>query len=358
MAQASAQEKPTPLFLVGCSRSGTTLLASIMEAKFNLAVPLETHFIPYYSKLLWLWGDLGRRENRQRLVEEIFIFLEIWTARNNPYRSFQESRAVSLLAVKEQAMALLVDIQPFGKMVEKLFELYAEGKNCRHWADNSSYYYLEPMADWDAHLPDMKVIHIIRDGRDVVLSWLNMPFPPPGLANIAPRWVDQVEEKRRWGEGNPDRYLEIYYDDLLEAPETVVERIGEFIDDTPNLEPLNLQNSRSARVLSAGGTHDLLGGGIRKDNREKWKTRMPESEQKFFEYLAGSQLEKLGYPRRFSTFSMLDRGVFRLKKWLLWSQGFFTIGFYMRKAKPILPLLIFFARRLGVAPEFIIKSLR
>jgi hypothetical protein len=358
MSQASGQNRIAPLFLVGCPRSGTTLLSSILEAQFNLAVPLETHFIPYYNRLLWLWGDLEQKKNRERLLEEIAIFLHIWTARNNPARSMEDYWEVSLLSIIDQREQIIQNEQSFGKMAVKIFDLYAARKGCQYWADNSSFYDVEALADWDGNFPDMQVIHIVRDGRDVTLSWLKSWFRPSNLADTASRWAAHVAEKQSWGANNPERYLELRYEDLLDSPDKVIEQIAGFIHLTANPGPLDLQNSPSAQVLSVGGTHDLLNGSIQSANREKWKKQLSLPEQRFFEYLVGPQLEKNHYPRQHPTFSKGVSWLFLLKKWLSRPRRFFLIDFYMRKAKSILPLLIFLARRLGIAPGTIIKWLR
>ncbi|MBF0358700.1 MAG: sulfotransferase [Magnetococcales bacterium] len=350
--------KILPLFLVGCPRSGTTLLSSILEVKFNLAVPLETHFIPYYSRLLWLWGDLKHRENREQLLDEIFIFLEIWTARNNPARRPGDCYPVSLLAVKEQRDEIVDSGTTFGAMVMKIFALYARGRGREYWLDSSSFYDVEPLHNWDGHFPGIKVIHIIRDGRDATISWLKSWFRPSNLADTSKRWLDHVTEKQLWGRRNPDSYLEIYYEDLLDSPEKVIDQIADFINESPNPGPIELEKSLYAQVLKVGGTHDLLSGGIQKGNKGKWQSGMREKEQQFFEFIAGSTLEKLNYPRRFTGFSLWQRGYFLLKKLFSWPQRFVIKNFYFRKAKTILPVMIFLAIRLGVSKEAIVKWLR
>ncbi len=358
MVSSAAEEKIPPLFLVGCSRSGTTLLASLLEARFDIAAPLETHFIPYYTRLLWLWGDLSLRQNRERLVEELSIFLEIWTARNNPMRALSEYYDASLLAVVGQREEIVADTDSFAAIATRLFDLYAVKHDRTNWADFSSFYDVEPIADWGARFPDMRVIHIVRDGRDVALSWLKSWFRPSNLADAAERWAEHVAEKRHWGKEHPERYLEIRYEDLLHSPERVTEAIAEFIGLVPAPGPLDLQKGPAARVLSVGGTHDLLTGGIASANRDKWKREWSVRQQRFFEYLAGGQLEASRYLRVHTDITPSERLLFATWKWLSRPWRYFLAAFYLRKAKSILPLAIFILRRLGVPPGTIAGWLR
>src|ERR1051325_199517 len=58
MSQDSTPEPPCapPVFVVGCGRSGTTLLRLMLDAHPELAIPGETHF------LITLWKERRRFE--------------------------------------------------------------------------------------------------------------------------------------------------------------------------------------------------------------------------------------------------------------------------------------------------------
>ncbi|MBF0445626.1 MAG: sulfotransferase [Magnetococcales bacterium] len=351
-------DKMLPLFLVGSPRSGTTLLSAILEVKFNLAVPMETHFVPYYSRLLWLWGNLAIRKNRERLVEEIFIFLDIWTARNNPARSINDYWGVSLLSLMEQKEEIISAGETFGAIASKMFDLFAHNRGCDYWADNSSFYDVEPLENWDEHFANIHVVHLVRDGRDATISWLKSWFAPTNFSDTTMRWVEHVTEKKQWGVNNPDRYLEIYYEDLIDDPQSVIAKIGSFINATPNKVPIDLQKSPYGRVLGVGGTHDLLKGDIKRGNKGKWAKGMSVEEQKFFEYMAGNTLDLLSYPRLYKDCSMFFGWYYTVKRQICWFKRLFIKNFYLRKAKSILPIIIFVARRLGFSPQLIIKLLR
>src|SRR4051794_22219186 len=60
-----------PIFVVGCPRSGTTLLSVMMHAHPRIAMPPETRFlIPAYRNRAD-FGDLRIPENRRRLAVEM-----------------------------------------------------------------------------------------------------------------------------------------------------------------------------------------------------------------------------------------------------------------------------------------------
>lgn len=59
-----------PLFILGCPKSGTTLLASIFTDT-TYGAPFESHFITKYYKKLSTYGDLNNKLNFKRLINDI-----------------------------------------------------------------------------------------------------------------------------------------------------------------------------------------------------------------------------------------------------------------------------------------------
>ena len=60
------------VFLVGCARSGTTLLRRIIGAHPLIAVPPETHWLPRFCRKRWKVDDavvvkIGRASCRERV---------------------------------------------------------------------------------------------------------------------------------------------------------------------------------------------------------------------------------------------------------------------------------------------------
>ncbi|MBF0273035.1 MAG: sulfotransferase [Magnetococcales bacterium] len=334
---------PPSVFVVGCDRSGTTLLTSLMESSLGLAAPLETHFIPYFAESLFLWGDLRESSNRRRLLTTILAFLELLVARNYPEKSSADLHPVTLLAVRDQAESLVTESDGFGGLIRGLFVRYAHCHGRRGWVDNSSFYESLPLEIWQRHLPEMKVVHIVRDGRDVALSWLKSWWGPATLGEAAWLWRCHVEDKRTWGVANPGAYLEIRYETLLKQPEETLQTIADFLGlPRPTGSP-DLKGSATARILSTGGTHDLLSGPVRVDNQEKWRRAMHADDQRLFEFVAGETLRNSGYATVHPSFSLAERFTI----WPRWigsmCKRFVTPVYYAKKAKWLIPLVLHLA---------------
>ena len=60
-----------------------------------------------------------------------------------------------------------------------------------------------------------RFIHVVRDGRDVCVSWRRIKVGPRTVKEAAKAWSGHIEGKQYWGREHPDRYLEVRYKDLL-----------------------------------------------------------------------------------------------------------------------------------------------
>lgn len=333
------------VLLVGAPRSGTYLLVTRLNAALPLAIPVETHFIPLFRRYLPLWGDLRVAGNRRLLLRCIYDFLEIWTARSGRDRDRENIWRCSLLATRPRFEAIVACSSGYAELVAAIYREYAEIHGARMAGDKSAFFASVQMEELADSLPRLKVIHLIRDGRDVSLSWRVTWFGPRTLVESAWLWRDHVRDKQRWGRAHPERYLELRYEDLLDAPEATLERIGGFLG-----LPLAASDEREdvmAGVLAQGDTHAMLARPLDPTNKEKWRQAMPEDDQALFEYLAGDVLCTNGYPvgerylglgQRLS-FTMYELAarlgrLFSLRHWRLWLKG-------------LLPVAVWVARRLG-----------
>jgi hypothetical protein len=177
-----------------------------------------------------------------------------------------------------------------------LFSKYAFLKNCDRWGDKAAFRTPPLMGAYKRLCPKMKIIHIVRDGRDVALSWRKIWTGPSRVSVKARSWMRQVSYFRGWGKNqNKNIYLEIRYEDLLNDIECVLQRIGKFMNTDPLATGTHLIGSEFAQALSNGNTHPMLAGRINKGNQLKWIRKMNEKDLVTFESIAKKELIKSGY---------------------------------------------------------------
>ncbi len=321
--------------LVGSPRSGTFLLMAILEECFDIAAPLETHFIPYFERYRFLWGDLTYVKNRRKMLSAIFDFLDIWTPRMMVKGDLPLAWKYSLSSVRPYSEQIIEQSITYGDLVVNMFRVYQEIQKKSGWVDKSAYFRHVDIDLVCKSIPDAKVIHLIRDGRDVVLSWMKTWATPTSMEEGAFLWNEHVTKKSAWGVLHPERYLEIRYEDLLCDTKKVLTDIGEFLGRNPKtLEP-NLGRSQYARALSELDSHKLVAGSIRAENGKKFLLEYNSSQISSFENIAGEALIRFGYELNGSSTSkrILSSGLIKLR-------GIFSMNHMRRLIKANLPMFI------------------
>ena len=283
-------------FIVGCPRSGTTLLRLMLDSSPLLAIPPETGFL---APIAALPDDNNWR--REQLFEAVTAFppeAPVWP-------DFQLTR--------ESLWNSLEEIEPFNLAdgVRAFYRLYAARFGKPHWGEKTPTYGLHLRAIKKL-LPEARFVHLIRDGRDVALSLREQWFAPSKeIDKLADYWVHFIAATRQQVDGRQD-YLEIRYEDLIQEPRRTLDAICKFLE-LPYTDAMERYHERAAERLLEHGSR------VRQDGREvlsletrqrqqratkqpldrqrvySWKTRMTGEELWRFESRAAHVLHELGY---------------------------------------------------------------
>jgi hypothetical protein len=282
-ADTSPQEQTVCFpFIVGCWRSGTTLLRLMLDSNPDLAIPNESHFIPQLSAR-WLHAS-PTQAPWEAFAEDLVSndWFSTWGLSENDVR-----RSLS-------------DVGPgsFPEAMRCIFALYARERGKTRYGDKTPSY-IQCMPRLAALFPEGRFIHIVRDGRDVALSIMELGFGAETLDRAALEWAHRVRRGRRAGRRlGRERYLEVRYETLVDAPTNVLLGICEFLDlpFSPDmlryfdraddaLRGLNERRRRFHRHLYSPPSARL----------RDWRQQMHREQVVVFEALAGDVLEEFGY---------------------------------------------------------------
>jgi len=334
------------ILIAGCPRSGTYLLASLLTKHFNIVFPLETHIFYLLRNRIHLWGDLKFYENRKHLLTDIYSFLEVWLYKG--MKLDKKALPYSLLSTKKKSENILRNSTNFESLIHNLYSEYAKNHLAEYYGDKSVPFWHIPLEEIQRLIPNLKVIHLIRDGRDVHLSWQKTWFGSSCLYESARVWAEHLNLKRNWGEKNPEKYLELKYEDLLSHTDVEIEKISKFLKLNKTTTALTPHFSGIANLYAGKGHHDLLSGDVVKNNFKKWKKSMDPKDRMFFEYIAGDILNKFKYEVDNKKVSLAD--CIRFNLLILFSKFliFFSINNFKRRIKSILPIILFYARKFRI----------
>jgi Sulfotransferase family len=288
--------RPPAPFIVGVERSGTTLLRMMLDAHRDLAIPFETHFV----------HKLANSASATMSADGFFkIVIGSVSWRN---------MALEASALKAELDAM--ELFSVADGIRVFYRLCAARHGKTRWGDKTPSY-LNWMSGIEQLLPEAHFIHIIRDGRDLALSFRGLWFGPGENIEAAARhWKAQIEAAKTQSPGLQN-YLEVRYEDLVLNPHETLNVIADFVDVSfdPGMLDYHLNaNSRLADIVqpfgpNGGNSLDIdsfraIHANVRNPPDRarigRWRTELTDTEQQRFEAVAGDLLDQLGYETRFS----------------------------------------------------------
>lgn len=199
-----------PIFLVGAERSGTTLLRLMLDRHPDIAFYSEFEFVVDYFQ-----------GNNYPSLDDYYEYL----ATDRIFQSGNWSSDRSLNYPQLVNSFLVQKREDTGK--------YFVGATVHRHFDRL-------LKIWS----DAKFIHIVRDGRDVARSCVNMNW----AGNVwtgSDRWI---EVEQLWSQLkrslSQDRYIEVRYETLIAQPETILTDLSNFIGTKYN--PLMLSYAQNS----------------------------------------------------------------------------------------------------------------
>lgn len=256
MVDASAP----PIFIVGCQRSGTTLLRLMLDSHPSISCGPETRFLASLSKIT--------KEDWPRLSQYGFP-KEYWHGK----------------------VATLFD---------EFQTEYARSRGKERWADKTPMYALS--LDYLNDLfPTCRIVHVIRDGRDVVASHRKR-WGYVAAVKAVPKWPHYVNTARTVGRRlPPDRYLEVRYEDVVKDTEGTMRTILEFVGE--KWDPAVLDHERQShdvpaayRSFSSERRSDAgEGGAVYKSRIGAGQKELDPVLRVLFKLVSGRMLRQLGY---------------------------------------------------------------
>lgn len=136
--------------------------------------------------------------------------------------------------------------------------------------------------------PDAWVLHVLRDGRDVVRSQVAQSWGPSQVEPAAALWASAVRSARA---AAPElrRYREVRYEDLLHDPSAITE-VFDFLE-LPALDAAVRQSElESGRAVNVDPTRPDVAAG-------KWRRDWSAEDLAAFDRAAGEVLVEAGYTR-------------------------------------------------------------
>ncbi len=184
-------------------------------------------------------------------------------------------------------------------VVEAAYRAWAKSKNKSCWGDKTPRY-IEQIPLLTKLWPDAKFVHQIRDGRNVVLSYTDVPFGPKTLGKAADLWRKRVSLGLVNGRPlGPERYHEIRYEDFTADATHGTKALCDFLDIEFHPDMLDYAEKARTDILPRAARYNPTVTKPPTKSLRAWENDMPDRRVEIFEAIAGDVLDMLEYPRRF-----------------------------------------------------------
>jgi hypothetical protein len=264
------------VIVLGVGRSGTTLLRVMLDRSSELAIPYETFFVPQLAH------RHGRHIKLDAFVDDLGRLRTLYDWGIEP----------------DDVRPRLREGMTTSEAIAAIFETYAERQGKPRWGDKTPLY-MQQLPLLERLFPDAIWVHLVRDGRDAALSFLELPEGfsgktwalPRTVPQFAARWQTEILAARELGRHAGNRYLELRYEDLVDEPERNLRLVCEHASLT--WEPGMLDHTRPSDTAHMPEHRNLAQPptpGLR-----DWRSQMSREDALAFEQVAGDVLQSSGY---------------------------------------------------------------
>ena len=272
-----------PIFVVGCPRSGTTLLSLMLSSHSRIAIPPETRFLLPIFRARQRFRDLRVEPNRRRLARRLV----------RP----QGTKFAHLRLDPERVKKEIVEGPPtIGSALAAPYRLYAADRGKSRWGDKRPTYFRN-VELLRALFPGAVIVHLVRDPRDCVGSLVRAEWWHHGAAGALATWVHAVDcttAARR--ELPADAFHEIRYEDLVADPRAELTRLCAFLGE--GFEEQMLSPHDEARQLperQRTGWHRETLGTVTTRRVGAGAKVLTAEQLALVETVAGTRMRRLGY---------------------------------------------------------------
>jgi hypothetical protein len=313
----------SPIFVLGHSRSGTSLMCRLLLDHLGVNFGTESQFIVRYHQRLARYGDLRDERRLRVLLEDLSRERFFARTRQNFGFVFDIDRAMQS-----------IESPSYPSVLRAIFAQFADSQGKARWGDKTpEYCHHLPLIR--SLFPDAQFVHVIRDGRAVARSLFDTGFGPKNAYEAALDWKRTIGEITRFRDTlAAGSYIELRYEDLLEDPLRMLTSVAGF---------LGIENHAEVMAVTGGG----LRAYVRGQNAGKWKHQLTWREIECFEAFAGDELRALGYPLQFRPRNVRlsaaealfwqAQGVWRrLGNRRYWADNWYKLGLRIRDARPML----------------------
>jgi hypothetical protein len=223
------------------------------------------------------------------LIDKLFNIakVELWGLDSSEIK-----KSLSDLAIKP-------DYSEFIKRIYQYFKSEYPKNPPRIFGDKNPVYSELPASILNL-IPDAKIVFIIRDPRDHVLSMRKANLGKNNTIRMAILWREAMRDMIRIKEQKPQNSFIIKYEEMVAEPEKIMTKCFDFlgIDYLPSVLEFYKQKDAYLNRFSpdrAERIHPNLFQPIKAGRSNRWKTEMDKTDLAIIDFIIEKYAIKLGY---------------------------------------------------------------
>ncbi len=266
-------------FIVGCPRSGTTLVQRLLSAHPESTVLPETFFVrrlmPPDTAL-----DKPLLQSEHNVLVRAVLQSEAWNVQNLP----------------EEILHREVQRQPQtgAGVLRAWMHATAQAHRVPVVGEKTPDHALQVSALHRA-LPEARFVHVVRDPRAVVNSWRSVPWSSGYVWRDADLWRERVQAVRQAPASAPVHTVR--FEQLVQAPTPTMQRVAAFLGLSPGHTWTrdDVDAKQVAMDAEAEPWKQNALAPIDPAVATRWRSTLPEADQAMVEHMAAREMQRWGY---------------------------------------------------------------
>jgi len=269
----------TNLILLGSERSGSNLLRVLLGNHSQIEAPVPVHFCDAFCGLIPRYGGLSHKDNAVRLIEHMLRYA------NSDFSDWK-------LCAEPSDLVNDYHVDSFAAAFNAVHseKCKQSGKAAWFCKDNHMNKYAFQLL---SEFPGLRFVHLYRDPRDQVASWMRNPLFLLTPRKAVKKWVEEQESIRQLIEVWNLPTFGVGYEDLVQDPESTMTTLLNWLDlDAENACFETSGNNEEASKLPQW---ENLKKPIMRDNYNQYVDVLSTEDVALIEHYARDSMEWLGY---------------------------------------------------------------
>lgn len=266
--------------LLVSERSGSNLLRTLLGNHSQITAPVAPHLLTEFYHIRKYYGDLRENINNEKLINDMISLA------NHPYHNWQ-------LNCKFVADDNINKYSSIVSAMDFVYKKKAVQEKKLHYCSKGihSFSFIDQIR---AEVPSIKFVHLVRDPRDHVASWMKKPIALLTPYDAILKWkqeqdifIDAVQSRRL-------DYISIRYEDLISDTEKTMTSLLNYLA-LPIDEACFSTNTEKNKEVKWNPYWENLSKPIMSENKNKFKTELSEEDINLIETIAKNEMTFFNY---------------------------------------------------------------